>query len=124
MIYPKESYVEYLNHIIATIHKGWCQGEEARRIDGESTSIHSKEAASFCLIGAISKHRYTDILDFNGIVELIKLITQKIAEIDPQYHPECERGTHIIVKWNDAECRSKSQVIMLLERLKSELEDD
>ena len=52
--------IKILEKAIEFLKKGWCRNEYAKRKDGISTTIDRKDAAQWCMIGAIRATGYDE----------------------------------------------------------------
>lgn len=73
----------------------WCQGFEAKTIDGHPVSPHVDEAARWCIVGAISKCYGDDTPEYYAARE-------KFAEVIHDVQP--------ISVWNDEPGRTFTEV--------------
>ncbi len=79
--------------------KGWCQNQFAKDKKGCSVAIGSKEAASFCVQGALLKAGVNN-LKFDTSLKVYNVLNQLVPE-----------G---YIEWNDEKGRTKEEVIDLL----------
>ena len=91
--------LETLKKARSTIAWGWCQGCEARDIDGNETWIGSPTACRFCLTGAIIKANPN-----NGTRADCHYVLRKAGDIK----------THL-VSWNDKPGRTAFDVLELFD---------
>jgi hypothetical protein len=84
---------------------GWCKGHFALDNKGLPVGPVNKNAASFCLLGAIQR-AYANA-DLNKIDKVITNLKNASKEL--------YGNTHSLVHWNDYLAEDKDQVINLLE---------
>ena len=82
-----------LKKAIKLIEKGWCQGAEARTKTGKPTSLRSKHATQYCLVGALEKCGLTDLC----------------SSLNAEMFGACGKT---LAEWNDSV--TKEQVLELL----------
>lgn len=123
---PRKTVVSVLLKARSLISGGWTQGEEAVDVDGESVfDPKSPDAAAFCSIGGV---RAADGDLFNktilALAETIKggpldtKIVPCIFGLKDHEHFENDDSNpeNILAEWNDADERTKRQVLGLFTR--------
>lgn len=96
----KADILKELYEVRNTIEAGWTQKTMARSKDGRVVGYLSKDAASFCILGAMAKTQ-------KPMLELYRALCNK--------H---ERG---VAAFNDAPGRKKEDIISIIDKVISEV---
>jgi hypothetical protein len=93
---------ELLHDAGLLVEKGWCQGTEARDVDGRETDVGGTEAKSWSLLGALQA---TTVSDPSTQLQDVGDAVAALAELimDPS-----------LANWNDAGSRTKLEVVTVL----------
>lgn len=104
----KQKALAVADTAIELIKGGWCQGAMARTKDGREVNEASNDAKSFCLRGA---HRRASAM--NGMLicnDFLWALSKAIG------------GVRSVADFNDAEGRTKAEVLKVLRKARKILE--
>ena len=100
----------------------WCQGSYARDRNGVPSAVDWPEATSFCAEGNITRvcDRKSSFIDLDHAVQLSDQAKYALSE---QIHGSVTSYARI-VRWNDADDRTKEQVIDMFEQTAKDLRNN
>jgi len=96
---------------------GWCQGYDARDANGSRCSIFSGHAAAFCLNGAIQAAAIAHMpkglptLKYAPALNMSEGVRGRVQRFFERMHVTAMS----FWTWNDHPCRTKAEVLALLE---------
>jgi hypothetical protein len=84
------------------VERGWCQGTEARDVNGRAIDVGAADAASWSLLGALQATTVADpSTELQDIGDAVAALAELI--LDPS-----------LANWNDSETRTKLEVLRVL----------
>ena len=108
-----------LKHARDAIAKGWTQGASARDVGGSIVGPHSKEAAAFCAMGALT-HSLLTCRDEAGRAGDVFVVMAALRRHLPAYwrpaRPLGDDDAERIIAFNDAGDRVQADVLDLFDR--------
>lgn len=111
----KDQALTAISNMISLIKHGWTQHVMARDTKGEEINWFSKEAQSFCLVGA-----YANTLGSTGIPRSVQnAVATVITKVLIRKATEDSWND-----WNDAPERTQQDVIVLLKEAKALIEKE
>jgi hypothetical protein len=84
------------------VERGWCQGTEARDVNGRAIDVGAADAAAWSLLGALQATTVADpSTELQDIGDAVSALADLI--MDPS-----------LANWNDSETRTKLEVLRVL----------